>query len=305
MVSSSDKARSLRLQRLQAMLDTRLEHPASALETLLSELKIGEQQTALWEGLHAASVRDGAEAELAAAYGKITTGHRLQQLTPEAQAQLLMHAGDFLQGVVGDAAAAEAQLERVLEIVPGHAEAFSRLCRRFEGARDHRKLAELYAAVAASPPKPADELVPVVVKLVATLPATNPISDEACRRLLALVPAGLSILYELEAHCRKTERADLACELFEQTLAEHPMPKKSVTELRRRLVAIYIADSTTPERALPHVEALFADDIGDPHARAAAEKLLSNRDVASRAAALLQQVRRSSRTEDGGRGDAA
>jgi hypothetical protein len=305
MVTPAEKARSLRLQRLNGMLDNRLEHAASALETLVSELKLDAPQSELWEALHAASVRDGVEAELAAAYGKITTGHRLQQLTPDAQAQLLMHAGDFLQGVVGDAAAAEAQLERVLEIVPGHAEAFLRLCRRFEGARDGRKLVELYAAVASAPPKPAEELVPAVVKLVATLPATTPISDQACRRLLALVPAGLSILYELEAHCRKTERADLACELFEQTLLDHPLPKKSVTELRRRLVAIYIEESSTPEKALPHVEALFADDIGDQHARAAAEKLLSNRDVASRAAALLQRVRRSSRTEDGGGGDAA
>lgn len=305
MVAVSDKARSLRLERLHEMLESRLEHAAAAVETLLSELKIGEPQSALWESLHSASVRDGVEQELAAAYNKVATAHRLQQLVPEAQAQLLMHAADFMQGVMGDPAAAEALLERVLQIVPGHREAFSRLCRRFEGVKDNHRLVELYAAVAETPPKPANELVPTVVKLVATVSAKTPISEQACKRLLALVPAGISLVWELEAHCRKTDRAALACELIEQTLSDHRLPSKSVAELRRAVVSIYMEEARTPEKALPHVEALLAEDPGDTHARSAAEKLLANKIVASRAAALLQELRRRSRARDGGRGDAA
>lgn len=304
MSEASEKARSHRLQRLHFMIGSRLAHPAAAVEALLSELKSGEPRPELWEALHAASVRDGVESQLATAYGKVTSAHRLQRLTPEAQAQLLMHAADFLQGVIGDAAAAEAQLERVFEIVPGHAEAFSRLRRRFEGACDNRRLVELYAAVAAAPPRPADELVGTVVNLIATVSAKTPISEPACKRLLALVPAGISILYELEAHCRKTGRADLACELIEQTILDHPLPKKSVADLRRELLAIYVEETSASEKALPHAEALLADDVRDTHARATAEKLLSNRLVASRAAALLQDVRRRSRAKRGGHGGA-
>lgn len=305
MVAASEKARSLRLQRLQEMLGTRLEHAAAAVETLISELRIGEPQAALWEALHSASVRDQVERDLAEAYAKVTTGHRLQQLAPDAQAELLMHAADFQQGVMGDAKGAEARLERVLQIVPGHREAFSRLCRRFEGAKDHHRLVELYAVVADAPPRPANEVVPTVVKLVATVSAKTPISEQACKRLLALVPAGISLVWELEAHCRKTDRAALACELIEETLSAHQLPAKAVTELRRGLVSIYLEETRTPEKALPHVEALLAEDAGDAHARAAAEKLLANKLVASRAAALLQELRRRSRARDGGRGDAA
>src|SRR5690242_6851951 len=107
MLSTNEKARTLRLQRLRTMLSERLENPAMALETLLSELSGGEAQPELWEGLHSAAVRDGVEADLAAAYGKITSPRRLQQLTPAAHADVLVHAADFHQGVLGDATAAE------------------------------------------------------------------------------------------------------------------------------------------------------------------------------------------------------
>jgi hypothetical protein len=130
------------------------------------------------------------------------------------------------------------------------------------------------------------------VNLVAALPAKTPISDEACRQFLALLPASLSIIDALEAHCRKTGRAALACELIEHALAQNHLAKKSTYELRRRLIQIYIEETTTSEKALPHVEAMFEQDLADPHARAAAERLLKNRMVASRAAALLQQARR-------------
>jgi hypothetical protein len=43
---------------------------------------------------------------------------------------------------------------------------------------------------------------------------------------------------------------------------------------------------------MPHVEALLERDFSDKRARAAAEKLLSTRAVASRAAAIMQAIRR-------------
>ena len=81
------------------MLDKQLSQPPAALEALMSELRIGEAQPQLWEGLHAAAARDGKEQELAAAYRKFATDRRLKQLSPAVQAEVLMHAADFFQGV--------------------------------------------------------------------------------------------------------------------------------------------------------------------------------------------------------------
>jgi hypothetical protein len=112
MSASAEKARALRLERLKAMVEARLENPLAALEALLSEIRTGEAQTGLWEALHGASLRDGKEADLASAYQKITQERRLQQFERWAQIEILMHAADFFQGVMGDGAAAESFLER-------------------------------------------------------------------------------------------------------------------------------------------------------------------------------------------------
>jgi hypothetical protein len=296
MSATAEKARALRLERLGAMISTRLEHPPAALETLSSELKLGEARPELWEGLHAAAARDGKEAELAEAYQKFTSPRRLQQFPPNVQADVLMHAANFYQGVLGDREGAESFLDRVLEVIPGHAEAFGRLERKFEGARDNLGLAELYATVAAAPPKPPEELARSAVNTVALLPAKTPLSDQACRQLVALAPASLSVLDVLVAHCQKTGRVALGCELVERAIAEHSLPSSSQQALRRRLIELYLGESETPAAAMDHVEALLSQDASDATARAAAERLLSTREVASRAAAALRDARNKSRS---------
>src|SRR6476620_7502794 len=102
MPDPAEKARPLRLERLRSMLDKQLSQPPAALETLMSELRIGEAQPHLWEGLHAAAARDGKEAEMASAYRKFATDRRLKQLPADVHAEVLMHAADFFQGVMGD-----------------------------------------------------------------------------------------------------------------------------------------------------------------------------------------------------------
>src|SRR6266542_3547870 len=104
------KARATRLDRLRAMLEKQLTNARAVLETLMSELRIGEPQPELWERLHAAAVRDGKEQELAEAYRKIAGDRRLRQLSPAVYAPVLMHAANFFQGVLGDGAVSESLL---------------------------------------------------------------------------------------------------------------------------------------------------------------------------------------------------
>jgi hypothetical protein len=296
MADTAEKARALRLSRLNTMVDTRLEHPAAALEALISELKQGALEPELWERFHAAALRDGVEQDVATAYKGVLARHRLQKLPAAAAGDLLVHAADFFQGVLGDRATAETLLHTVLELVPDHREAFSRLERRFLEPRDNLRLLDLYGLVAATPPKSVDDLAHAVVNALAVLPARSPLPDETCRRLVALVPGGLGVLDALMAHCKKTERAALACELGERTLERLELPKKSVLELRRTLAELYAGEAAMPDGAIGHVETLLEYDATDARARAVANRLLSNRSVGSRAANALQQARRSVRT---------
>jgi tetratricopeptide (TPR) repeat protein len=298
MSDTAAKARRLRLERLQSMLDNYLEHPMACLETLMAELKIGELQPDLWEGLHAAAARDGKEAELAAAYRQLAAGPRSKQLPPVEHAELMMQAANFLQGVVGDAEGAAAFLQMVLEVVPNHAEAFARLERRLEAAGDKARLVELYATVAKKPPKPAEELARIALNAIVLLPAKNPISDEACKRLISFAQTSPGILDVVETHCLKTGRAALACVVREHAVDKIALPPAVVAQQRQRLIELYLGDVNTPEKAIAHVEALLERDPNDTQAKAAADRLLRVREVASRAAAALKEARNKARSKE-------
>jgi hypothetical protein len=298
MAAASDKTRALRLERLGAMLERALENPAAALETLCTELKAGDPQPALWEALHAAAARDGKEQELKAAYALVTSERRLSQLAPAAQADLLAHAADFQQGILGDAAAAEALLFRVQRAVPGQAETFARLERRLDAANDARKLAELYAIAASADPRGSNPLVGKIVNKIVPLTASQPLSEEACKRVMALAASNPILFDVMEAHCRKGKRFELACALIEHALGDPALPKSVAIAEQRRLVELYVVEVSKPHSAIGHVEELLNEDPTDDIARSAAERLLSNRDVAPRAAAALQKARRQLRASD-------
>jgi len=218
MADTEAKARGIRLERLRSMLEKDLANPRAALETLMSELRIGDEQPKFWEQLHGAAVRNAKEAELADAYRKMAADRRLKTLSPSAHANLLMHAADFFQGVVGDGEGAERFLWSVLEVAPDQVEAFNRLEHRFEAASDELRLVELYAIVSRTPPKPPAELAHRALKIVALLSAKTPLSDKALRGMLGLVPSNAAILSVIEAHCQKTNRIALACSLLEEAI---------------------------------------------------------------------------------------
>jgi tetratricopeptide (TPR) repeat protein len=295
MSASAEKARAQRLQRLQTSLDVYLELPEAAAETLMSELQLGELHPEAWEKLHAAAVRDSKEFELEIVYGKITVERRLKQLTEEQRISVLLHAADFFQGVLGYWDVAESYLSRILEVIPDHADAFARLERRFSESKASTRLVELYARVAGRPSKPPGPLATAVVNIVSRLPSTSPVSDEACRKLLVLLPESPSLLGVLEGHSRNTGRFDLACSLLEESIERFPGTAAETLEKRRQLIKLYLGDANAPAKAIAHVEALLIHDPSDAQARAAADRLLREPQVASRAAAALQEARRTAR----------
>jgi hypothetical protein len=204
-----------------------------------------------------------------------------------------MHAADYFQGVRGDAVAAQEFLERVLRTVPGHAEAFGRLERRLEKLLDARGLVILYASVATAPPKPANVLATQAFNRLVQLAGKVAVPDEACLELIPLVAEHPRLLDALETHCRATKRPALACVLIEQALGSETEETDITAQRRHRLVDLYMGDAASPEDAIAHVEKLLERNPSDATALKAAERLLSTRDVASRAAAALQIARRS------------
>lgn len=290
---AAEKARSERVARLTATLERRLENPLAAIDQLMAEVSDGDLRADLWERLHAAAMRDQVEDAVADAYVKCTNGPRMKRLSPDAQAVVLMHAADYFQGVRGDAKAAQHLLDRVLRLVPGHPEAFARLERRLEKLLDSHGLLQLYASVATTPPKAPNVLATQVYNRVLQLAGKGKLPDETCTQLVALVPHHPRLLDALETHCVATKRAALACSLIERALATGSDDTDILTQRRHRLLELYSGDAGTPAAAMPHVEQLLERDPSDPVALKVAERLLSVRDVASRAAAALQSARRS------------
>lgn len=287
---AQSKLREQRVQRLKQTLEKRLTDPIPTVDALMAELGEDERHPELWEQLHGAAVRDGLQAPLADAYKRCAAGPRMKRLAPEAQAIFLMHAADYFQGVLGDDATAEGFLLRVIEITPGDAEAFARLERRLEAIRDTSRLLDLYAAVAATPPKPVAVLATQALNIL-LLPAKAPFSDTTCKRLVALVAANPRILDALEQHCASTKRARLACAIIEEALAAELVPPAKVTAVHERAIDLYMSDPETAADALLHAEELLEADPNNAKGFAACERLMSNRAVGTRAANALRLAR--------------
>lgn len=289
------KARAHRLARLQMTLERRLESPLAAVDALLAEAADGELHPDLWEGFHAAAVRDGVEAAVADAYERNLAGPRMKRLTTEAQVDVLMHAADFFQGIRGDEETAQAHLETVLRLSPSHLAALSRRERHLEKQRDGRRLVELYAQVAESPPRPINVLAQQVYQRILQLDKNEAISDSACALLMALVPAHARLLDALDKHCCATHRPGLAAELVESALLNDDAPDHARAR-RHRLLALYSGEAATPAKAIDHVERLLAEDPNDAVALKVGERLLALVEVSSRAATALATARTARRT---------
>ncbi|WP_146651332.1 hypothetical protein [Labilithrix luteola] len=290
---SAEKARDHRRERLRMSLEVRLDNPLMVLDWLLAELSAGDSLAELWEKFHVNAVRDGREKEVADGYRHTVAGPRMRRLPPRQQAEVLMHAVDFTSGVLGDAEGATALLERVIELVPDHEDAFGRLERRLEKSMASRRLVELYARVAATPPKPPQVLATQALHRLVTIVPSDMVSDDGCRKLVTLVPVNAKLLDAIEAHCRATKRAALAAEVLEAALGIDVASDEAVKKSRRRrLIELYTGELAKPSPAIDHVERVLERDPHDSVALKAADRLMSQREVGSRAAAALQAARR-------------
>jgi hypothetical protein len=289
---ASEKARDLRLARLKVSLAQKVSNPMMVIDQLMAEMSDGDPQHEMWEQLHAAALRDHCEPAMAEAYKRAIAGPRMKRLPPESQANILMNGANFFQGILGDMNAAGEMLAKVVAVAPTNDGAFNRLEKVLERDGDDRKLVELYATVAGhSSRKPEVLAQQTLLRLVKLTPAT-PLSDDACRKLVALVPANPKILDVVEQHCRATKRAMLGGEVIEKALAEDTVASDALTKQRRqRAVDIFIEAAAGP-RAMDHIEKLLEWDFNDPVALRGCERLMSNREVSSRAAAALQKARR-------------
>ncbi len=276
------------------MVSGKLTNPAAAIDALTIELSIGETQPQIWERLHAAAC-NGLERELGAAYKQVIGGRRFKEFTPQVRSAVLVHAGNYFMGILGDIETAERYLMNALELVPNQRELFERFERKFQSLPDKRPLLELYGTVAADPPTPAAVLVGKVVNLLVPLPAKTPLPDQACRGLVALVAAGSNLLDVLEAHCRKTGRAKLASNLIEQALYIGQLTEAASLQWRYKLIDLLVGEAETPDRAIEHIEFVLRRDQNDPHVRSAVSKLVGIRALSDRVSAMIQDVRRSMR----------
>lgn len=293
---ASEKARNDRIQRLKRTLDVRLENPIAAIDALMLEAAEGAPHLDLWELLHAVALRDDMLPALSEAYIKASTGPRMRQLEPKAQAEVLMHAVEYFQDVLNDEDTAEVFLERILQIDPTEREAYARFESILERLLDGRRLLELYALVAHVPPKPLATLATQAFHRLLQLAPKDPLSDAACLALVALADTNPRLVDALESHCRATRRPALACAVLEQAIEDEIAGEEAdearIAQWRDRLIQLYAFEVGTPEAAIAHVEKLLEGEPAHPNAIKVAERLLSAREVASRAAAALQAARR-------------
>jgi hypothetical protein len=289
---AAEKSRDLRVARLKVSLAQKVANPMAVIDQLMAEVSDGDPQHDLWEQFHAAALRDHCEAAVADAYKRAIVGVRMKRLSPESQAGVLMNGANFYQGILGDMNGASEMLAKVVAVSPANDDAFSRLEKKLERDNDDRKLVELYATVVGhSSRKPEVLAQQALLRLVRLTPAT-PIADDACRTLVGLVSANPKILDVVEQHCRATKRPMLGGEVVEKALAEDHVASDAVTKQRRQRAVDLFIEANAGTRAMDHIEKLLEWDFNDPVALRGCERLMSNRDVSSRAAAALQKARR-------------
>lgn len=289
---AAEKARDLRLARLKASLSQKMANPMAVIDQLMAEMVDGDPQHALWEQFHAAALRDHCEPAVAEAYKRAIAGPRMKRLSPESQANVLMNGANFYQGILGDMTAASEMLCKVVAVTPANDDAFSRLEKKLERDNDDHGLVELYAAVAGhSSRKPEVLAQQTLLRLVKLTPST-PLSDDACRKLVTLATANSKVLDVLEQHCRATKRVVLAGDVVEQAIADDARASDALTKQRRQRAVDIFLEANAPSRAMEHIEKLLDSDFNDPVALRGCDRLMSNREVSSRAAAALQKARR-------------
>ncbi|MCA9584173.1 MAG: tetratricopeptide repeat protein [Myxococcales bacterium] len=266
----------------------KLENEEQILDAILSALAKEQLPEDAWENLHGAAVRDERISELAFAYEAVAQGRRLKAQPPAVQAEFLYRAATFFGDVLGDEFGATTYLERALGAQPGHVGAFERIDAQLTASDDNKKLAELCAATA--PHRDRDDQVQLLRRAAVLFERAGQEdrSLEIHQQLVRLEPADERFRAALEGKLLKANRHRDVARMLEQALAhDPPLPADQHASIREKLIDVFANQLKEPERALPHVEALLAEDPHHPEARRVATRLLEVRGLASRAAGAL------------------
>ncbi|HEY4117429.1 MAG TPA: hypothetical protein VGM56_06215, partial [Byssovorax sp.] len=237
--------RILPLEQVRSILRARLEDEARILDTLVAEASAGRMHPELWRALHEAASRDDLLPEVAFAYEQLTRSKRLRAAPAPVQAETLMHAARFFSEVFGDNDGATECLERVVALVPDHAEAIPQLERLLIAAQNWAALAELYTrtAPARSDPKEKIALLTRAAELLDRDPAEGARVTELYEQLLEIEPNQPRIRRALETRYLVAGRPADAARFLERVLAgTAPLDDAEAFAVRTRLMGLYAGE---------------------------------------------------------------
>jgi tetratricopeptide (TPR) repeat protein len=284
-----------RLQRVATMVESKLEEPRLALDILVRDAEeAAAHRPDIWDKLHEAAVRDDKVLELSAAYEDLIQRRGMAQVPASTQVQVLFQAATFFAAVLGDQESATSFLARLVAIDPSHTTAFELLERRLQAANDTARLADLYATVGAGKQDRTAQvqLLRKAMTLVEALPTSE--AERAVRvleKLCAVDPANPWYRMALETRYVRLRRFSELGALLEGALAATASADERKA-IRLRVIALYLGDLPSPEKAIGHVEEVLREEPQNDAAHKAAEALLKYPVAATRAAAVLADRRR-------------
>ncbi|XXX74439.1 tetratricopeptide repeat protein [Sorangium sp. So ce134] len=282
---------SFRIDTLEAALEQGIDNEAAALDVLVAAAAKGSPHPELWAKLHESAARHDRFSELAFAYERFASERRFGMLPQAAQAEVLVHAAEFLADYFGDPGGARPYLERALSVLPSHQEAFLRLERILVEANEPPKLADLYALAAGYRAGRAEQLA-LLRRAFALVEASGKEEERAVKllqQILRIDPADAPSRWALEERYARAGRLQEIARMLEGALTVEPPPLDAL-EIRSRLIDLYSGPLKEIERALPHVEEALAQNPGHEAAFRAAEALLGRKTVLVRAAAALESA---------------
>ncbi|WP_437479914.1 tetratricopeptide repeat protein [Sorangium sp. So ce1014] len=290
MQQDSKSARvSFRIDNLEAALEQGIDNEAAALDVLVAAAAKGSPHPELWAKLHESAAHHDRFSELAFAYERFASERRFGMLPQAAQAEVLVHAAEFLADFFGDPGGARPYLERALSVLPSHPEAFVRLERILKEANEPPKLADLYALAAGYRADRAEQL--ALLRRAYELVEASAKEEERAVKLLQQIlrtdPGDSSARWALEARYARAGRLQEIARILEPALAAETPPPDAL-EIRARLIDLYSGPLKEIERALPHIEEVLAQNPGHQAAFRVAEALLGRKTVLVRAAAALE-----------------
>jgi tetratricopeptide (TPR) repeat protein len=280
-------------------LDAKIGDAEQLVDAMLAWLARGGLASDAWDQLRVAAQRDGCVEAVASAFGKVSSGPRIKTVQPPVAAELHFQAARYCDEVLGDDLGAAMHLEACLGLAPSHLEAFDKMESIFERRQRPDMLSDLYAVSA--PHRPRGQQALMLRRAVEWLAraeqegrspsAGTPFTERALelwQEIVRLEPGDDEARSRLEALYVEAGRFRDAVRLNEQSLARDPAKDVYAKgRLLERIVELHADRLEQPERAIAAVESLLTLDPTHVIARRVAERLLSVKALAGRAAAAL------------------